>query len=152
MWQHSTSFHWADDRRAAGRLRVLIENPSPALRVAGFTAYQDAGLDVALCTGPEGPGERCPLAEGGSCPLADAADVIVYALDRGRPATAAVLDAIRARYPDTPVAVEVPHGAPGQAADLPDGCVALPFPCSVPGQVRVIRRAGAGLLERSGSR
>ena len=148
MWQSSTSHHWKDDHHAAGRLRVLVENPSPALRVAGFSAYQEAGLDVALCSGPEGGGDPCPLVEGGECPLAEAADVIVFALDRGAPTGTAVLEAIRARYPDTPVAVEVPRELVGQPGALPAGCIALPFPSSVPGQVRVIRKAGEAVLAR----
>ena len=142
MWQRRTSRRWQEDQRAAGRLRVLVENPSAALRFADFTTFREHGLDVALCSGPESEDDRCPLADGQPCPLAAAADVIVFGLDRDSVASRQVLDELRARHPGTPVAVEVARSRVGQPGVLPPGCVPLPFPSSIRAQMRAIRELG----------
>ena len=142
MWQRRTSRRWQEDHRTAGRLRVLVENPSAALRFADFTIFRENGLDVALCSGPEADGDRCPLAHGQPCPLAGAADVIVFGLDRDSAAAREVLEQMRARHPSTPVAVEVHRSRVGQPGALPPGCVPLPFPSSIAAQMRAIRELG----------
>ncbi len=91
----------ADDRG-----RVLVEGGS---RSRGALAAKDAGLDVMICPGPMRRAGRpsCPVLEGKRCPLADGADVVVFALDSGRtPEAARILDAHLRERPGR-VAVDV---------------------------------------------
>lgn len=124
------------------RIRVLVENASPALRFADFGRYRDAGLDVRLCSGPEDAGDVCPLLAGERCPYAERADVVLFGFGAPSP----ILRALRDRHPSIPVVVEVPRG---EDADLPAGCTALPSPASVDEQVRVL--VGAVTAERRSS-
>lgn len=134
MKQH-TSRPWTEVRHRQ-RPRVLIEDPHPALQVAEFRRFQEAGLDVAVCTGP-GEGDPCPLEEGGDCHLADLADVVVLGPGMA-PHRAAWAHALHRRRPDVPVVVQIPREDPGQC---PPGCIAQPTPCSVDGQIRSVWRA-----------
>lgn len=115
--------------------RLLIESSDPAMAMADFWLFEEAGFDVALCTGP-GAGEECPLVCGGDCRLAQEADVVLMAPGmRGRAAIAA---AHHRRRPDLPVVVQVPRGDPGEC---PPGCIADYYPASVDGQIRAVWRA-----------
>jgi hypothetical protein len=125
MWRRDVGVGGGD-----GRVRVLVESADPTLRIAEFRRYRDAGLDVTLCGGPVGD-ERCPLVDGGECPSADSADVVLFGLDAGGD----VLAAHRAQHPSLPVVAEVRRDRP-----VPDGCTALPFPSSIDEQIRVLRR------------
>ena len=127
-------FHqWSEHPR---RPRLLIEDPSPALELAEFRAYDDSGFDVALCSGPR-DGEACPLTIGGECGLAEEADVVLMGPGMAG-LRAEVADALHRRRPDLPVVVQVPRHDPGQC---PPGCIANCYPASVDGQVRSVWRA-----------
>jgi hypothetical protein len=118
------------------RPRLLIEDPDPALRVADFHRFTEAGLDVALCSGPD-QHERCRLVELGDCPLAAAADVVLMGGDLGE-SRQEIATALHRHHPDVPVIAKVPR----QVTDaVPDGCVPLPTPISVDGQIRAVWRA-----------
>lgn len=119
-----------------GRPRLLIEDPDPALRIADFHRFTEAGLDVALCSGPD-HADRCQLVEHGECLLAAAADVIMMGPGIGQ-STEEIAAALHRHHPDVPVIVEVPRYG---THDVPDGCVPLPTPISVDGQIRAIWRA-----------
>lgn len=45
---------WRSSGQPGPRPRLLIEDARPALRVSDFTAFRDAGFDVACCSGPGG--------------------------------------------------------------------------------------------------
>jgi hypothetical protein len=139
MWQRTGGRAW---RSPASGYRVLIENPSPALQLADFSVFSDAGLDVALCSGPDGDAE-CPLVEGRSCPLADGADVIMFGLDAVTGPE--ILERLQATHPTLPIVVEVRRS---ETVDVPDGCVPMPFPATVDEQVRVVRRAATASSAR----
>jgi len=101
---------------------VLVEHDDPEAGQALARALRLEGYDVALCRGPEAladpatglsPRRRglafhgvfssvdpvCPVREGDSCLAVERADVVVSAL--GREGT----DALRQRYPETPLVV-----------------------------------------------
>jgi hypothetical protein len=125
---------WPQARHS--RPRLLIEDPDPALRVEDFHRFTEAGLDVALCSGPDHD-ERCRLVELGECPLAAAADVILMGPGLGE-SREEIAAALHRHHPDAPIIAKVPrHGT----HDVPDGCVPLPAPMSVYGQIRTIWRA-----------
>lgn len=118
------------------RPRLLIEDPDPALRVADFQRFTESGLDVALCSGPDHD-EGCRLVEQGDCPLAAAADVILMGGDLGE-SRQDIAAALHRHHPDVPVIAKVSRQ---DADDVPAGCVPLPTPMSVDGQVRAVWRA-----------
>ena len=47
---------WASPGRPHHQIRLLIEDPDPVLAVSDFDTYQEAGLDVGLCAGPQPKG------------------------------------------------------------------------------------------------
>jgi len=111
------------------RVRVLVEHEDGAVQCAAERILREAGYDTATCGGPTTfRRARCPVVTTGRCPLADDADVIVHALNPDRPRNADVLNALRARYPEVPIVVEVPDPALGHLADLLAGCHTLRFP------------------------
>ena len=112
---------------------MLIESADPALAVSDFGALTAAGMDVALCRGPEHTPAECPLVRGEPCQLAAGADVILFDLG---PAGQQVLEAERRMHPGTPVVVRG-----GSAGAAPEGCGLLPANTSVGGQISAIRRA-----------
>lgn len=86
------------------RPRVLVEVGGG--RWSAEAAVLDAGLAVAMCTGPDRRRRGvCPALGGESCPLVDGADAVVVLLDPAAPSTAALVSAHRARYPDRPIFV-----------------------------------------------
>jgi len=90
------------DGSGPGR-RVLVETPGG--RWPAAEAAREAGLAVLTCPGP-GPHRRCPVLEGGSCPLVDAADVVVVRSPPGDERWEALLAAHRQRHPDLAVLLE----------------------------------------------
>ena len=135
MKQRTHNSPWSEDRHPQ-RPRMLIEDPDPALQVAEFRCFEDAGFDVALCTGPD-EGSPCPLQQGGECRLAELADVVVMGPGMA-PHRAAVAAAIHRQRPDVPVVVQVPREDPGQC---PPGCITQYVPSSIDGQIRSVWRA-----------
>ena len=125
--------------RPAGRPRLLIEDAHPALAISDFSLFQDAGLDVAFCSGPGGDPQACPLQRGQPCPLLAGADVVLHELD---PALG-IAAAIRHRHPGLPVVIEQHRHETGSADPIPAGCVPLRYPCSVHGQIDAVLRAVA---------
>jgi hypothetical protein len=136
MMDQRTPVAWSR-RHRPGRARVLIEGPDAALWISDFRLFEEAGLDVALCHGPDSR-EPCPLVLHAECLLAPDADVVV--MGRGLPAhdRTEMAAAWRHHHPGTPVLAEVSVAA-GEAA--PRGCIPLPCPSSVPGQIAAIWRA-----------
>lgn len=133
MRQRKTTPTWSSSASGPRPTRVLIESADPALAVSDFGAFAAAGMDVALCHGPEHTPAECPVVRGEPCQLAAEADVILFDLG---PAGEPVLEAGRRLYPGTPVVVR--GGLPGAAAE---GCSLLPANTSVGGQISAIRRA-----------
>jgi CheY-like chemotaxis protein len=114
--------------RAANR-RVVIENADGLGAVAQGLALHQAGFDVAICGGPELlAGHRCPVVEGERCALLEDADVVVHDLDVDEAQGREVLAAIRGRYPDLPVVLELPTEVAQRHSALLAGChVTFPF-------------------------
>lgn len=134
MRQRKTTQTWSRSGSNRGStLRVLIESADPALALSDFGAFQAAGIDVALCHGPEHTSAECPAVRGEPCALAAGADVILFEL--GAPG-GEVFEAARRLHPATPVVLR--SGNPG---DGPEGCESLPASSSVEGQIGVLRRA-----------
>ncbi len=102
---------WDGGEASRRPLRLLIEDADPALAISDFGCYRDAGMDVALCSGPGADSVDCPILTGGPCHLLSTADVVLHHLRR----ETGVEDAIR-RQPDRPGLITV--GGPD--ADLTD--------------------------------
>ncbi len=105
----------ADDRP-----KVLVEVAGG--RWAGERPASDAGLATALCSGPQRRRRTgCPVLEGGRCPLADDADVIVVLLDPDADQTRRLIAEHARQHPGVPILV-----VQGASAALPGGCISLP--------------------------
>lgn len=124
-----------------GRGRVLVEEPDRAVAWATERLLEREGYDVAVCGGPAVIG-RCPLVEDGACPLAEGADVVLNDLSLVRQGDRAVILAIRARLPETPLIVEAPGPRAAANVDLLEGCTLLASPVSA----EMIRREVGGAL------
>jgi CheY-like chemotaxis protein len=128
---------WNSPAGAAHRPRILIEDDRPALAISDFSLFQQAGFDVAFCSGP-GPDEAaCPLLRGQECPALSGADAVLHGLD----ARLGVARSIRRALPGTPVVVRQHRLDDGSDQAVPDGCVPLAPECSVPGQISALKRA-----------
>jgi CheY-like chemotaxis protein len=133
---------WADDD--TGRPRVLIEHPDAAERSVLEHRLEEAGFSVASCGGPDATeGRACPLAVDGACVLVAHADVIVHGLPIGHQENREVLRLLRARYPDTPLVVEMPRPEAERYPGTLEGCTVLPFPARGDEIVRAVREAVA---------
>ena len=118
--------------RGEARRRVLVATSGS--RWVGERAAEDAGLATVMCPGPARRRRSgCPVLEGGRCPLADGADVIVVMLDPDDDDTVALIEKHRAMLPGTPI-LSRPRsdekGEPGRAAfdgeprrELDNGCI-----------------------------
>lgn len=128
MWSRSRTLNpqpwpWPE------RPRVLVENPDDAAGLASASILRRAGYAVAVCCGPaerRRPPERCPLVGPDGCALVHGADVIVSSLGLERPEGRAVVQALRARYPETPLVVEVAPGEADRYRQALDGCDVIP--------------------------
>jgi len=116
---------------ALTRLLLLVEEPSPALGMAELRLFEEAGFDVALCSGPCEDGV-CPLERGGDCRLVVAADLVVMgpAVTRHRAEIAAAIQHTR---PGLPIVVQMLRGDSGQC---PPACIPSYYPVSVDGRIR----------------
>ena len=127
---------------------VLVEDPDGALAISDFSAFEQAGLGVMLCSGPApGMAFDCPVVAGGRCPMADDADVVLFAMS-GRSDRRLVLEALRQSRPDLPILVEVARKHAGEDHDLPPGCTPLPMPSTVAAQIEAVRRAALAAAVR----
>jgi hypothetical protein len=127
---------WNAPGLAGHRPRMLVESDSEALAISDFSLFQQAGFDVAFCSGPGRNPRACPLLRGQECAMLAGADVVLHGLD---PALG-IAAAIRQARPDLPVVAEQSPGEDG-SIEVPDGCLPLVYPCSVHGQVDAVRRA-----------
>ena len=92
------------------RPRVLVEVAGG--RWSGEPAAEAADMATALCSGPGRRGHhRCPVLDGGHCPLADRADAIVVLLDPADADARRLVEAHRRQSPGTPLLVR--EGLPG---------------------------------------
>lgn len=128
---------WQAPRRAGRRPRILIEDDHPALVISDFSLFEQAGFDVAFCSGPGHDMAACPLLRGQRCPLVAGADAVLHGLD---PALGIAAGICRQR-PGMPVVAEQRRRADGSPQPVPDGCTPLTFPCSVKGQIDALWRA-----------
>jgi hypothetical protein len=143
MKQRVPGRSWFSHGEGFHRPRVLVEDDHPALAISDFSAFRDAGYDVAVCSGPDRTPARCPLLRGEHCGVVANADVVLHGLDP----RLGIAAAIRHQHPGVAVVVEQPRFAGASLAAVPPGCVPLPFPCSVNGQLDAI---GSALAERTG--
>jgi hypothetical protein len=136
MKQRVSRRTWRTDGPSTGRPRVLIEDDHEALAISDFSLFEQAGLDIAYCSGPGADLRACPLQRGEPCPLLSRADAVLHGLD---PALG-IATAIRRQHPGLPVVAEQRSGPGGAAAPAPEGCTPLPYPCSVKGQIDAVWR------------
>ncbi len=142
MRQRVPNRAWYSPAGAVHRPRVLIEDDHPALAISDFSAFRDAGFEVAFCSGPGRETQTCPLLRGQECDVLARADVVLHGLDR----RLGIAAAIKRRHPELAVVVEQHSTVGGDPEPVPDGCLPLVFPCSVHGQVEAVRQA---LVRRS---
>jgi hypothetical protein len=136
---------WSD--RTPGKPRLLVEDASGVAAISDHSLFREAGFDVAVCGGPDGTGP-CPLVAGGHCELAEAADVVFYALDIDEPLGREVLQAHLRPPASRPVVVAPRHRAVddlvGDVLEAASACTVLHPATSVGGQIRALRRALVG--------
>lgn len=128
---------WYSPGIAGRRPRLLVESDKEALAISDFSLFQQAGFDVAFCSGPGRTPHACPLLRGQDCPVLAGADIVLHGL---QPALG-IATAIRQAHPDLPVVAEQPAREDGSTEPVPEGCLPLVYPCSVHGQVDAVRRA-----------
>ena len=89
MKQRVPARTWYSSSERAGVPACSSRTSHPALEISDFTAFRDAGFDVAYCSGPAagetggaaaGPGS-CPLLCGADCEVLAGADVVLHGLD-----------------------------------------------------------------------
>lgn len=137
MKQRLSARMWHSPRRPGHRPRVLVEDDRTALAISDFVAFQDAGFDVAFCSGPGQVRQGCPLLRGQECDMVAGADVVLHRLG----SDLRIAEAIRARHPGMPVVVEQRRRDDGSLEPVPEGCVPAVFACSVNGQLDAVRAA-----------
>lgn len=128
---------WRSPSAGTGRPRVLIEDGHQALAISDFSLFEQAGFDIAFCSGPGGDPRACPLLRGGPCPVLARADVVLHGLD---PALG-IAAAIRRQHPGLPVVAEQRRRPGGDLPPAPEGCTLLPYLSSVQGQIDALWRA-----------
>lgn len=157
---------WVEDRQGGGasfrvslpawpandRPRVLLTS-RPDMGSGIEHALDEAGYEVALCVGSgESPAcGRCPLVATGSCPLAEGANVVVFARDLDDPENSEVLRAYRAACPRTPVIVQADAATAARHRELLAGCVVVSEQLEADHLIALIRKAlGEELVSNSG--
>ena len=106
---------WRSPSAGSERPRVLIEDDHQALAISDFSLFEQAGLDIAFCSGPGEDPRACPLLRGEPCPVLARAEAVLHGLD---PALG-IAAAIRGQHPGLPVVVEQrrdPGGDPAASA------------------------------------
>ncbi|HEX2851268.1 MAG TPA: hypothetical protein VHN98_11970 [Acidimicrobiales bacterium] len=92
----------------AGRPRVLVE--ATAGRWRAEAELRAAGATVLACPGPREMAvrDRCPVLHGQPCPLAESADVIVFAFRGVSDEESEILERHLRLHPGVPIVVDVP--------------------------------------------
>jgi AmiR/NasT family two-component response regulator len=123
--------------------RVVVENHDDVMRNALIAMLRAAGFDAVGCGGPRAfPDGECPLVTGDDCALLDDADAVFMDLDLDLQPEAPVLEALRARYPDLPIVLELPTSTARRHAARLDGCIVIP-PFDADRLITTIRTATA---------
>ena len=87
---------------------VLIEDPEGVVGSCEVARLEAAGFGVLVCSGPPpGMGFDCPVVAGARCPLADQADVVLFA-PSDRTDRRWILEGLRSTRPDLPIIVADP--------------------------------------------
>lgn len=108
--------------------RVLVEYPDFATPSALAARLNDMGYVTEVCTGPGDCAGCCELLNRGSCSLVEEADVVVNGFGLGTGEYRAILRALRARYPDTPVVVEATEPRAREHPELLVDCIVTHTP------------------------
>lgn len=128
---------WAE----GSRTRVLVEAAEWRAREQLTTVLREPGYDTLSCPGPEGAGQRCPLAAGDGCRAAEEVDVVVHALHPSDLRNVEALRALRHRLPEVPVVVEASApDAERRSVEL-EGCVVVEAPASPAALLEAVSRA-----------
>lgn len=95
------------------RRRALFEGADGAEAFAVSRILGAMDVDTMWCPGPEGSGgSRCPLVEGGCCPLVEQADFVINNLGTDSPRCLAVVQAVDGAIgEDTPAVIVARRGA-----------------------------------------
>ncbi len=112
---------------------MLVEHPDETTGLAIASGLRFAGYAVGVCPGPRAHGQ-CPLTGPAGCAPAHDADLVVCSLGYENETAREVLRELRARYPDTPLVVEVPSDVDAELRELLEGCHLLRAPAE-PDQV-----------------
>lgn len=124
--------------------RVLIEAAEWGTREHIASILRDEGYETVACPGPEGSGQRCSLASGHGCGVAEDVDVVVHALGSWDLRNVEALRALRRRLPDTPVVVEASEAEAARRRDELAGCTVIEPTCSGPELVAAVAAALTG--------
>lgn len=119
--------------------RVLVEHPDEKLGMEIASGLRYAGYAVAICPGPRGHA-RCPLTGPAGCAPAHDTDLVVSSLGLQHESAREILREMRARYPETPLLVEVPPQADAELLALLDGCHLLSSPATPEQVVAAVQR------------
>jgi hypothetical protein len=136
MMQRVARRTWRSPGADTGRPRVLIEDDHQALAISDFSLFEQAGLDIAFCSGPGEEPRACPLLRGRLCPVLARAEAVLHGLDP----SLGIAAAIRHQRPGLPVVVKQRHPGADQPP-APEGCTTLPCSASVHGQIGAVWRA-----------
>lgn len=124
--------------------KVLIEAAEWRTREHIATILRDEGYETAACPGPEGSGQRCSLAAGHGCGVAEEVDVVVHALRSWDLRNVEALRALRRRLPATPVVVEASAADADRRQDDLAGCIVISSPFTAPDLVAAVSLALEG--------
>ena len=112
---------------------MLVEHPDEATGLAIASGLRFAGYAVAVCSGPQEPGQ-CPLCGFDGCATAHDADLVVSCLGSEREVAREVMEALRARCPNVPLLIETPPATDSDLRELLADCHTLPAPAT-PAQI-----------------
>lgn len=124
--------------------KVLIEAAEWRTREHIAAILRDEGYETAACPGPEGSGQRCSLAAGHGCGVAEEVDVVVHALRSWDLRNVEALRALRRRLPATPVVVEASAADADRRQDDLAGCIVISSPFTAPDLVAAVSLALEG--------
>ena len=128
---------WGSPGAGTGRPRVLIEDDHEALAISDFSLFEQAGLDIAFCSGPGEDPQACPLLRGEPCPVLACAEAVLHGLDPDL----GIAAEIHRQRPGLPVVIEQRRCPGRDQPPAPEGCTPLSYPSSVKGQIDAVWRA-----------